>query len=43
MTYINNSLKQKGIEEVDGILGGDILNDYNSKINYKKRIISFEF
>ena len=43
MTYINNSLKQKGIEEVDGILGGDILNDYNSKINYKKRTISFEF
>ena len=43
MTFINNSLKEKGVSEVDGIIGGDILNKLNACINYKKKEISLEF
>ena len=43
MTFINNSLKEKGVSEVDGIIGGDILNELNACINYKKKEISLEF
>ena len=43
MTFINNSLKEKGVSGVDGIIGGDILNELNVCINYKKREISLEF
>ena len=43
MTFINNSLKEKGISNVDGIIGGDILNELNVCINYKKKEISLEF
>ena len=42
MTFINNSLKEKGISELDGIIGGDILNELNVSINYKKKEISLE-
>lgn len=42
MTFINNSLKEKGVLDVDGIIGGDILNELNFCINYKKKEISLE-
>ena len=42
MTFINNSLKGKGVSEVDGIIGGDILNEFNACVNYKKKEISLE-
>ena len=42
MTFINNSLKEKGVSEVDGIIGSDILNELNVCINYKKKEISLE-
>ena len=43
MTHINNSLKEKGIDKVDGIIGGDILIEFNADINYKKKILNLEF
>ena len=43
MTFINNSLKEKGVSEVDGIIGSNILNELNACINYKKKEISLEF
>ena len=43
MTFINNSLKEKKISEVEGIIGGDILNQLNACINYKKKEIILEF
>ena len=43
MTFINNSLKEKGVSEADGIIGGDILNKLKACINYKKKEISLEF
>ena len=42
MTFINNSLKEKGNSDVDGIIGGDILNKLKACINYKKKEISLE-
>jgi hypothetical protein len=42
MTFINNSLKGKGVSEVDGIIGGDILNEFNACVNYKEKEISLE-
>ena len=43
MTFINNSLKEKGVSDVDGIIGGDILKELNACLNYKKKEISLEF
>ncbi len=42
MTFINNSLKEKDISNVDGIIGSDILNELNACVNYKKKEISLE-
>ena len=43
MTFINNSLKEKKIKEIDGIIGSDILNELNACVNYKNKEISLEF
>ena len=43
MTFINDSLKEKGVSEVDGIIGGDILNELNACVSYKKKEIILEF
>ena len=43
MTFINNSLKEKGVSQVDGIIGSDILNELNACVNYKKKEINLEF
>ena len=43
MSFINNSLEKKGVSVVDGIIGGDILNELNASISYKKKVISLEF
>ena len=43
MTFINNSLKEKGFSDIDGIIGSDILKELNACINYKKKKISLEF
>ena len=43
MSFINNSLKEKSVSNVDGIIGSDILNELNACINYKKKEISLEF
>lgn len=42
MSYINNSFKEREIEEVDGIIGGDILNELNANINYKKKSLTLK-
>lgn len=43
MTFLNNSLKEKEISEVDGIIGSDILYELNACIDYKKKEIILEF
>lgn len=43
MTHINNSLIEENISTIDGIIGGDFLNEFNATINYKKRLLYLEF
>jgi hypothetical protein len=38
---INSVYEKEGFEEVQGILGGDILYKYEALINYKELVISF--
>jgi hypothetical protein len=40
-TSINNVYKQEGIEEVQGIIGGDILRDHGAIIDYDKGELHF--
>ena len=43
MTEINKSFDEKDIKKVDGIIGGDILNELNAVINYKKKLLTLKF
>ena len=36
MSTINNALEEQKEKKIDGILGGDILNQIKAKINYEK-------
>jgi len=42
MSYINNSFREKEIEEVDGIIGGDILSEFDANINYEKKLLTLK-
>ena len=42
MSYINNSFREKEIGEVDGIIGGDILNEFDANINYEKKLLTLK-
>ena len=42
MTHINNSLREKEIEDVDGIIGSDVLKEFNAIIEYKRKIITLK-
>ena len=37
MSQINASLSEKNIQNIDGIIGGDVLIEFNAVINYKKK------
>ena len=39
MTNVTNSLKKY---EIDGIIGGDLLVEFNAIINYEKRELSLQ-
>ena len=41
MSTINQALKEQKEREIDGILGGDVLNEIKAKINYERLSISF--
>ena len=41
MSTINQALIEQKEKEIDGILGGDILNEIKAKINYERLSISF--
>ena len=38
---INKIYRSIGVKQIDGILGGDLLVDYNAEINYRNKILSF--
>lgn len=37
LSHINSSYKDLGVEEIDGVLGNDILNFYNALIDFKEK------
>jgi len=37
LMHVNQSYEKLGIEPVDGVLGGDILNDYKAIIDYDRK------
>ncbi len=37
LSHVNQSYEKLGIEPVDGVLGSDILVDYNAVIDYEKK------
>ena len=41
MSTINKALEEQKEKKIDGILGGDILNEVQAKINYKNLSIEF--
>ena len=41
MSTINQALKEQKEREIDGILGGDILNEIKAEINYERLSINF--
>ena len=43
MSHINKSFNEKKIDEIDGIIGGDILLKFNATINYLDKKITLQF
>ena len=43
MTHISKTLSEKEDTDLDGIIGGDILIDFDAIINYKKKILVLNF
>jgi len=37
LTHVNSSYETLDLDPVDGVLGGDILNDYKAVINYESK------
>jgi predicted aspartyl protease len=42
LSHVNASYEKLGLEPVDGILGGDILFDFNAVINYKEKTLQID-
>lgn len=43
MKNINDSLNEKEIHSIDGIIGGDFLAEHNAVINYKNHLLELNF
>lgn len=39
LSHVNTSYEKLDLTPIDGILGGDILNDYNAVIDYNKGVL----
>ncbi len=42
MSHINNSFNEKNLDEIDGIIGGDMLMEFNANINYLNKKITLK-
>lgn len=42
LTHVNQSYESLDIETVEGVLGSDILVEYNAVIDYKKKVLVLE-
>ncbi|HAG16287.1 MAG TPA: hypothetical protein DCG69_07160 [Bacteroidales bacterium] len=43
MTHINQSFETMGLQQIDGVLGGDILLKYKAEIDYRKKELRLRF
>ena len=43
MSHINKTLNHQSLENIDGIIGGDILKEFKAVINYEKKNIRLKF
>lgn len=43
MKHINDTYEMLDMPPIDGVLGGDVLMDFNAKIDYKTLILSLKF
>ena len=39
LNHVNQSYEKLELEPIDGVLGGDILNDYKAVIDYDKKVL----
>jgi hypothetical protein len=43
LSHVNNSYAQVGLKPVEGVLGSDILLEYNAIIDYQKKLLKFTY
>ena len=43
LSHVNNSYEQVGLHPIEGVLGSDILKDYNAVIDYEKKSLKLKF
>jgi hypothetical protein len=43
LSHVNGSYQQIGLKPVEGVLGSDILLQYNAVIDYEKKIVKLKF
>ncbi len=43
LSHVNESYKQVGLKPIEGVLGSDILVEYNAVIDYEKKILKLKF
>ena len=43
LSHVNQSYKELGIKEVDGILGSDLLEEYKAVIDFQKKIVKLKY
>jgi predicted aspartyl protease len=43
LSHVNQSYSQVGLQPVEGVLGSDILLEYNAVIDYEKKILKLKY
>jgi hypothetical protein len=43
MTHINETYEMLEMDQIDGVLGGDILMDFKAKIDYRSMVLTLSF
>ena len=43
LSHVNHSYEQANLKTIDGVLGSDILLQYNAIIDYEKKILKLKF
>ncbi|MEO6302167.1 MAG: hypothetical protein ABIP51_03235 [Bacteroidia bacterium] len=43
LSHVNQSYQLIGLNPIDGVLGSDILFQYNAVINYEKKLLTLKY